>query len=161
MVPTIHLPDPENEDSQTGFVSLQTDVTFDTAMLSLDDRPPVIRRHVVNEVRVADGETVILGGLRRTSEENRKEKIPFLGDIPGIGKLFGSTQTHDSNTEMFIFITPRIIKDPIEDLRRIRQEEYSRRAGDVPEFLQRIDQAKAAERKRLFDSSLKMLFDRN
>jgi general secretion pathway protein D len=159
MTPTIHLPDFDECPDQIGSVSLQTDVTFDTTEVSLQNRPPVHRRHIVNEVQVADGETVILGGLRRKSEEDRREKIPFLGDLPGVGKLFGSTKTTDTNTEMFIFITPRIIHDPIEDLRRIRQEDYQKRAGDIPEFLQRLDCAKELERKRLFDNTLKMLFD--
>jgi general secretion pathway protein D len=161
LTPTIHMGDLEDPDrgENSGFVSLQTNLEFDTTQMSLDDRPPVTRRHVENEVYVADGETVILGGLRRKIEEDSREKIPFLGDIPGIGKLFGSTKATDSNTEMFIFITPRIIRDPIEDLRQIRQSEYMKRAGDIPEFLELIDEAKAKERKRLFDNSLKMLFD--
>ncbi len=92
-------------------------------------------------------------------EEDSREKIPFLGDLPGIGKLFGLTKMHDTNTEMFVFITPRIIRNPVDDLRKIRQSEYMQRAGDIPEFLAKIDAAKTAQRKRLFDNSLKMLFD--
>ncbi len=161
MVPTIHLQATDDEDpDHPGFVSLQTDVTFDTTEISFDDRPPVTRRHVVNEVQIADGETIILGGLRRKSEEDKREKIPFLGDLPGIGKLFGTTKSHDTSTEMFIFITPHIIRDPVDDLRRLRYEEYKKRAGDLPEFLERLDEAKTKERKRLFDNSLKMLFDK-
>ncbi len=161
LTPTIHLGDLDDPDQadHPGFVSLQTNLEFDTTRMSYDDRPPVTRRHVENEVCVADGETVILGGLRRKIEEDNREKIPFLGDIPGIGKLFGSNRATDTNTEMFIFITPHIVRDPVEDLRSIRQSEYSKRAGDIPEFLACIDQAKAKERKRLFDNSLKMLFD--
>ncbi|HEY4255424.1 MAG TPA: type II secretion system protein GspD, partial [Chlamydiales bacterium] len=121
--------------------------------------PPVIRRHVENEVCVADGETVILGGLRRKIEEDSREKIPFLGDLPGIGKLFSSTKVTDTNTEMFIFITPRIIRDPVDSLRQVRQAEYQKRPGDIPEFLEQLDEAKAKVRKRLFQNSLKMLFD--
>jgi general secretion pathway protein D len=161
LTPTIHLGESDDPDLQghPGFVTLQTNLEFDTTKMSIDDRPPVTRRHVENEVCVADGETVILGGLRRKIEEDNREKIPFLGDIPGIGKLFGSAKATDTNTEMFIFITPHIIRDPVEDLRQIRQAEYSKRAGDIPEFLEKLDEAKAKERKRLFDNSLKMLFD--
>jgi general secretion pathway protein D len=154
------LPDPEENPGHPGFVSLHTDVTFDTTQLSYDDRPPVTRRHVTNDVQIADGETVILGGLRRKAEEDRREKIPFLGDLPGIGKLFGADKSSDTNTEMFIFITPHIIRDPIDDLRRLRQEEYQKRAGDIPEFLARLDEAKEKERKGIFANSMKMLFDR-
>ncbi len=162
MVPTIHLPaDDEEEDlDHPGFVSLQTDVTFDTTDISLDDRPPVTRRHVVNEVQIADGETIILGGLRRKSKEDKREKVPFLGDLPGIGKLFGASKTHDTSTEMFIFITPHIIRDPVEDLRHLRYDEHKKRAGDLPEFLERLEEAKTKEKKRLFDNSLQLLFEK-
>lgn len=161
MTPIIHLPDPDKPDEK-GFVTLQTHVNFDTPQThSLDnDKPPVTRRQIINEVRVADGESIILGGLRRKSEEDSREKIPFLGDLPFLGKLFGTTKTTDHSTEMFIFITPKIIKDPIEDLRRERQESLAKRPGDIPEFLQKIEHAKNCERKRLFENSLKVLFDK-
>lgn len=157
LTPTVHLPDEEGGPS---FISLESDLEFDsTKIITLDNRPPVTRRNIKNQVRVADGETIILGGLRQQIEEDNREKIPFLGDIPGIGKLFGTARARDVSTEMFIFITPRIVKDPIEDLRCIRQEEYALRAGDIPEFLECIDQAKQYERKKMFSQSLKLLFD--
>jgi general secretion pathway protein D len=163
LTPTIHLKGPDDDDGgdHPGFISLTTNLEFDTTRVVHEhpDRPPVTRRHIENQVCVADGETVILGGLRRRIEEDTREKIPFLGDIPGIGKLFGSTKTADTSTEMFIFITPRIIRDPVDDLRLIRQSEYRKRAGDIPEFLQTIDDAKMNERKSLFDNSMKMFFD--
>lgn len=157
LTPTIHFS--EDSEEKLGFVSLETNLEFDTTQASIDDRPPVSRRHIENQVCVADGETVILGGLRRKMEENTREKIPFLGDLPGIGKLFGLTKIIDTSTETFIFITPHIIHNPVDDLRRIRQSEYQMRAGDIPEFLYRLDQAKESARKNLFDNTLKMLFD--
>jgi len=158
LTPTIHL-QTEEEENEKGFVTLKTDVNFDTTKMSLDDRPPVTRRHIENEVRIADGETVILGGLRRQTSEDTREKIPFLGDLPGIGKLFGTTKLADHSNEMFIFITPKIIKDPIEDLKKIRQEEVSKRAGDLPEFYQRIEESKKEERRKLFHKSLQLIFE--
>lgn len=159
MTPTIHLPDPENL-QEKGFVTLHTNVTFDTSSATDNDRPPVTRRHIENEVQIADGETIILGGLRKKSEEDIRDKIPFLGDIPGIGKLFGTTKLTDHSTEMFIFITPKIIRDPIEDLRIERQNFFSKRPGDLPEFLEKVERAKKCERKCLFENSLKVLFEK-
>lgn len=161
LTPTIQSSDSDDQDEggHQGFVSLKSDITFDTTVMTANDRPPVTRRHIINEVRVADGETVIMGGLRRKTEEDIREKIPFLGDLPGIGKLFGSTRQNEVNTEMFIFLTPHIVHDPIEDLRKLRQCEYMKRAGDIPEFLERLDEAKAKERKKLFSNSLKTLFE--
>lgn len=159
LTPTVHMPE---EEGGPAFVSLQTDLEFDTTkIISTDNRPPVTRRNVQNQVRVADGETIILGGLRQQIEEDSREKIPFLGDLPGIGKLFGTSKARDISTEMFIFITPTIIKDPIEDLRCIRQMEYQKRPGDIPEFLECIDEARERERKQLFSQSLKLLFGSN
>ena len=161
LTPTIHLPDPDDPENagHPGFVSLDTNLEFDTTQMTANARPPVTRRHIENQVCVADGETVILGGLRRKIEEDTREKIPFLGDIPGIGKFFSLTKVTDTNTDMFIFITPRIVRDPVDDLRLIRQSEYQKRAGDIPEFLQALDDAKARERKHIFQNSLKLLFD--
>lgn len=158
LTPTIHLPENSSEEKQ-GFITLQTNITFDTTQTSRDDRPPVTKRHIENEVRIADGETIILGGLKRTSSEESSEKIPFLGEIPGIGKLFSSTSHADTNTEMFIFITPHIIRDPVEDLHKLRMDELEKRPGDIPSVLERLHQAKAEEKKRVFEKSLQLLFE--
>jgi general secretion pathway protein D len=160
MTPTVHLPDNEDELSESkGFVTLQTNVTFDTTKHhNQDDRPLVDRRHIENEVRVLDGQTVILGGLRRKSSQDNEDKIPFLGDIPGLGKLFGSMKLTNHNTEMFIFITPTIILDPEEQLIQIRNEEVKKRPGDIPEYLQRVVEAQEKERKKYFQNSFKALF---
>ncbi|MEN9654378.1 MAG: putative uncharacterized protein gspD, partial [Chlamydiota bacterium] len=77
LTPTVHLVDNEDESDKGGFVSLQTNIEFDTTKVSSNDRPPVTRRHIENEVCVADGETVILGGLRQKIDEDSREKIPF------------------------------------------------------------------------------------
>jgi general secretion pathway protein D len=160
LTPTVHLPDHNDELSDgKGFVTLQTNVTFDTTKHhNQDDRPLVDRRHIENEVRVLDGQTVILGGLRRKSSQDNEDKIPFLGDIPGLGKLFGSMKLTNHNTEMFIFITPTIILDPEEQLIQIRNEEVKKRPGDIPEYLQRVVEAQEKERKKYFQNSFKALF---
>lgn len=158
LTPTIHSTEEEKDE---GSVFLETDIEFDsTTIISPDNRPPVTRRNIQNQVRINDGETVILGGLRQQIEENAREKIPFLGDLPGIGKLFGTSRSRDVSTEMFIFITPKIIRSPKEDLIEIRTREYQKRAGDIPEFLRCIDEAKENARKKLFRQSLKLLFEK-
>lgn len=163
ITPTVHLSDQDNEISEgKGFVTLQTNVTFDTTkQVNQNDRPMVDRRHIENEVRVSDGQTVILGGLRRKATQDNEEKIPFLGDIPGIGKLFGSFKLTNNNTEMFIFITPTIILDPEEQLIQIRHEEMMKRPGDIPEYLERVVEAQEKERKKYFQNSFKALFSRS
>jgi len=160
LTPTVHLPDcPEDDPEGKGFVTMQTDITFDTTKPSLEDRPLVDKRHIENEVRVVDGETVILGGLRRKSSRDFEEKLPFLGEIPGIGKLFGTTRLSDDNTEMFFFITPKIILDPKEEMERMRQEDLKKRAGDLPEFLERVVEARNKEKKKFFQESMKIFWN--
>jgi general secretion pathway protein D len=160
ITPTVHLPDVDDEEDVKGSITLQTNVNFDTTQETADDRPPVTRRQIENEVCVADGETVILGGLRKKTGEDVREKIPFLGDIPGIGKLFGTTKMANSTTEMLIFITPKIIKDPVDDLRRERTLLLQKRPGDIPAFMERLEASRNQERRKLFENSFKLLFDK-
>jgi general secretion pathway protein D len=160
VTPTVHAPELSEDPSkiEKGAVTLQTNISFDTPRHSVDSRPLVDRRHIENEVRVVDGETVIIGGLRRKTLEDNQERIPFLGEIPGLGKLFGSTRLIDSNTEMFFFITPHILPDPQEAMEKIRMEELKKRPGDLPEFLQRVIDSQDKESRRFFERSLKLFF---
>jgi len=169
VTPTIHMR--EDNDDEYGYTSdyegedyitLKTDITFETIQPSITnrDRPNVTTRHIINDVRIPDGQTVILGGLRRKISSDEKERIPFLGEIPGFGKLFSRTGMQDSSTEMFIFLTPKIISDPVEDLDRLRQIEMCRRPGDIPEFLCRLCEARECEKNRLFENTMNILFGR-
>jgi general secretion pathway protein D len=156
LTPIIHAP--EEGDEGKGFVTLQTNVTFDMPRPSANSgRPNVDRRHIENEVRVADGETVILGGLRRKSRRDKEDRVPFLGEIPGIGKLFGATELTDSSSEIIFFITPKIILDSKEELERIRTEELKKRPGDIPEFLECLIRAQNCERRCYFRKSMRWM----
>lgn len=160
LTPIIHMAEEQDEfcEEGKGFVTLQTNITFDTTKRSKDNRPPVDKRHIENEVRVFDGQTVILGGLRRKASRDSTQKVPFLGEIPGLGKLFGSTELSDDNTEMFFFITPKIITDPKEELLCLRCRALERRPGDIPEFLCRLVEARECEKNRLFSNSIRTFF---
>ena len=157
ITPTIH--DPEHPTDNSHFVTLETNISFDTIKKNTqNDRPSVSRRHVENQVRVVDGETVILGGLREKTVEDSSSRIPFLGELPGIGKFFGDAQMTNEKTEMFFFITPHIIFDVKGELDKLRHEQLMKRPGDLPEFLEKIQNAKNRYKTRLFDSSLELLF---
>lgn len=166
ITPTVHTQ--ENDffcddtfwDGSEDYVTLVTDITFQTFQNSIDSRPDVTTRHINNEVNIPDGQTVILGGLRQRNSTDAIDRIPFLGDIPGVGVLFSNTALEDHTTEMFIFITPRIVYDPVEDLERIKRVEISRRPGDVPYFLCCLEEAEAFEQCRLFQTTLTMLLGR-
>lgn len=161
ITPTVHMHCDEEDGDPVDYVTLVTDVVFETIHPCHNkSRPDVTRRLINNEARVADGQTVILGGLRRKMIDDRKESIPFIGELPGIGKLFSTTSLHDNTTEMFIFITPKIIDDPSVDLERIRLQETCRRPGDVPHFLCCLAKAQEYDKNRLLYGSLTMLLGR-
>jgi general secretion pathway protein D len=163
--PTIHLnQSDDNDDDSRGegydYVTLETDVTFDTIHGGDPQQPNVTRRHISNQVQVPDGDTVILGGLRRKTSQDSREAVPFLGELPGIGKLFSINTMHDHSTEMFIFITPHIVKDPKEQLTCLRQELLCLRPGDIPYFLECVEEAFLFEKNRLMEGSMYILFGR-
>ena len=160
ITPTIHITGDEFENpDDPNYVTLDTDLTFDTVQPGLQpDQPDVTRRHITNEVRVPDGQTVILGGLRRKNADDYKESIPFFGELPFLGKFFSYRELAESETEMFIFITPTIISDPLFDFERIKCEEMRRRPGDVPEFLCNLVIARDNEKNRVLAGSMRILF---
>lgn len=65
----------------------------------------------LKNVRIKDGETLVIGGMIQESEQKTVNKIPFLGDLPLIGPLFRSTSTSKGKTELVIMITPKIVND--------------------------------------------------
>jgi MSHA type pilus biogenesis protein MshL len=65
-------------------------------------------------VRVRDGTTVVMGGLIQTQEAKNKTKIPLLGDIPLMGKLFTGTFRFKQRKELVMFVTPHIIREGFE-----------------------------------------------
>lgn len=74
-----------------------------------DDFLDIFRKSATSKVMVKDGETVVIGGLMKGKEKKDHKQVPFLGDIPVLGKLFSSRKTSDEKTELVIFITPRIV----------------------------------------------------
>jgi type IV pilus assembly protein PilQ len=63
------------------------------------------------QIRVRDGQTLLLSGIIQESERSTVSKIPILGDIPILGALFRSTVTDNSRQELIILLTPQIIDD--------------------------------------------------
>ena len=65
----------------------------------------------LKNVRIKDGETLVIGGLIKEQEQKNVGKVPVLGDIPVIGMLFRSTTNKKNKNEMIIMITPKIVTD--------------------------------------------------
>jgi type IV pilus assembly protein PilQ len=68
-------------------------------------------KHVKTEVLVENGGTVVIGGIFEQSDRTDVTKIPFFGDLPGIGLLFRNQAQTSSKTELLVFITPRIVNE--------------------------------------------------
>ena len=73
--------------------------------------PSIDTRSIETQVLVADGQTVVLGGIYETERREVIRKVPVLGDLPFIGALFRSIQRVDNKAELLIFVTPRILEE--------------------------------------------------
>jgi pilus assembly protein CpaC len=73
------------------------------------EEPAITSRKVNTEVELADGQSFVIGGLLDNTETEAFQKIPFLGDIPILGKFFQSMQRTKDNTELIVIVTPEIV----------------------------------------------------
>ena len=75
------------------------------------DLPPIIKkREITTKVMTKDGDTVVISGIYQKVQKEERNKIPLLGDIPYLGYLFSYTRIDDQDSELLIFITPKIIQ---------------------------------------------------
>jgi pilus assembly protein CpaC len=84
--------------------------------------PAITSRKVKTEVELADGQSFVIGGLLDNTESETFMKIPFLGDIPVLGKFFQSMSKTKANTELIVIVTPEIVAPipagaPVPDLK--------------------------------------------
>ncbi|WP_156427943.1 type II and III secretion system protein, partial [Thiohalocapsa sp. ML1] len=76
-------------------------------------QPPVATRSIETSVLVDNGETIVLGGVYERDKAYTKEQVPWLGDVPVFGRLFKNEQRLDNNSELLIFVTPKILKSDL------------------------------------------------
>ena len=86
-------------------------------------------------IDVEDGQQLIVGGIIRKKQKQVENKVPILGDIPLLGRLFKSTETEIQDTEIVFIITPHIIdiKNP-EDLKKLKQKEEDWQKNGMSDF---------------------------
>ncbi len=72
--------------------------------------PQIAKREVSTAVLINNGQTVVVGGIYEFSSRDDFSKVPFLGDIPGLGNLFRSRGRSSEKAELLIFVTPRILQ---------------------------------------------------
>ena len=75
--------------------------------------PPVDTRELKTSVLVDNGETVVLGGVFERTKSKNVGRVPFFGDLPYVGWAFKQEQIQDENSELLIFLTPKILKDTL------------------------------------------------
>ncbi len=74
------------------------------------ERPATLKRTIKTNVIVHDGHTLVIGGLIDDSLSQVEYRVPFLSAIPGLGWLFKSISDSDSKTNLFVFLTPHVVK---------------------------------------------------
>jgi len=110
---------PQINQHNTLRLEISTEVSkFNESATSDTDRPVTFKRSTNTTVLVQDGQTIVIGGIIGHDALETEWKIPLLGDIPVIGWLFKENKTVHNKTNMFIFITPHIIKNPA-DIARV------------------------------------------
>jgi type IV pilus assembly protein PilQ len=75
--------------------------------------PQLDKREINTSVLVDNGQTVVLGGVYEFDKSTDIKKVPFLGDIPGLGLLFRNTNDQTQKAELLIFVTPRILNESL------------------------------------------------
>jgi len=116
--------------NKEGFVKLKLDQSVTKLVSQSADvdaagnkvlTPTTLKRTAKTTVVVKSGETVVIGGMIEDNSDEGTYKVPLLGDIPLLGWLFKSRANSNQRTNLFVFITPRVIEQP-EEARKIQEE---------------------------------------
>ncbi|MDA3918830.1 MAG: type II secretion system secretin GspD [Deltaproteobacteria bacterium] len=94
---------------------------LDNVNTSSPDRPTTFKRKIETTIIVEDGNSVVIGGLIDESFSKVQSKTPCLGDIPVLGWGFKTLSTGEERTNVYVFLTPHVLKNPLE-LEKIYKE---------------------------------------
>ena len=93
-----------------GNVLLTIKVNNDTPnRAAASDEPPINKMEIVTKLLVADGDIVVIGGIKKNVQSNNKNQTPGVGNLPVIGNLFKGKANSDNLDELLVFIAPRIL----------------------------------------------------
>ena len=93
-----------------GNVLLTIKVNNDTPnRAAASDEPPINKMEIVTKLLVADGDIVVIGGIKKNVQSNSKNQLPGVGNLPVIGNLFKGKANSDNLDELLVFIAPRIL----------------------------------------------------
>ncbi|MES2912092.1 MAG: type IV pilus secretin PilQ [Pseudomonadota bacterium] len=92
-----------------GNIILNVDVNKDSVGRITNNGFAIDTKHIQTQVLVENGGTVVLGGIYEQNDREDETKVPFLGDLPGIGNLFKQKTRTATRNELLVFITPRML----------------------------------------------------
>ena len=88
---------------------LQIVVTNDTPNRSTPGTPGINKMEINTKLLIADGDIVVIGGIKKNNVSDSKRGIPGADNVPVVGKLFKGTSKADTMNELLVFIAPRIL----------------------------------------------------
>ncbi|MBU0946289.1 MAG: type II secretion system secretin GspD [Proteobacteria bacterium] len=130
---------PQINQADTLRLEISTEVSKLNTSASEVDRPVTFKRTAETTVLVQDNDTIVIGGIIGHDATEAEWKIPLLGDIPILGWLFKTHNTSHLKTNMFIFITPHIIKNPA-DIARVTLTKEEQLDKVMPEVKEQLHQ---------------------
>lgn len=151
--------------NKKGFINLtieqemQTNEGYSSVTGASEKYPLLTTRKMGADVAVQSGETVVLGGLAQNQITVTQSKVPILGSIPLLGRLFRSESEENTRTEIIVFITPRVIDSPAQiedDARKVRATLDTEGVWDSGWSYSRLaDQKTEEDRKTYIENSRK------
>jgi len=131
-------------------MNIQVEQSYRTGYTS-DNQPIIDSRKAETNLMVKDGETIVIGGLRKKENTVTIDKVPLLGDIPFIGHLFRRTTKSLSNIDLLIFVTPKIIRESIlttkeEETLELFKLEPTDKTGVAQEIRKKMKQKETEEK---------------
>ncbi len=95
---------------------------LDNANQTTPDRPTTLKRHIKTSIIVEDANTVVIGGLIDESLTANEKKVPCLGDLPILGYGFKSISTGEEKTNLYVFLTPKVVQNPLESKQLFKEK---------------------------------------
>ena len=96
-----------------GKIGLELNIENGTPSFATGGSVAIARDALTTNVIMEDGQTIVLGGIFRNQINNNVEKVPFLGDLPYLGRMFRSDVRSNDKQELLIFVTPKVINDGV------------------------------------------------
>ena len=149
--------------NESNYVTLQVfqevqEIESDTSNLDplTSGGPTTSKRSVESTVVVKDNQTIVLGGLIGETDSEIETKVPILGDLPLVGRLFRGRQVTRRKTNLLIFLTPHIISEPA-DLEEVYRVKVAQRQEFLRRFYGKSREAQEAEMRNLLSYSMNQI----